>query len=76
MRYDYSKLIGRIIERFGSQKNFAKAAKIAENSLSRKLNGKETITVQNIEDWSVPELLDIAPKDYPIFYFKEREQQG
>ena len=74
MSYDYSRLLGRITEKFGSQRAFAKAVGMSENSISRKLTGKETITVGNMEDWSRPELLDIAPKQYPIFYFAMKEE--
>ena len=34
MSYSYNKLIGRIIEKFGTRKRFAEAINISENSLS------------------------------------------
>lgn len=38
MVFDYSKLKGRIVEIFGSQKEFAKAMHISERTLSLKMN--------------------------------------
>ncbi len=40
MAFDYSKLRGRIIEKFGSQMSFAEAMDISERTLSLKLSGK------------------------------------
>lgn len=38
INYDYSKLRGRIKEKFGTQENFAEAIKIGTVSLSKRLN--------------------------------------
>lgn len=38
--FDYSKLLGRIKEKFGSNSNFALSMKISERSMSLKLNNK------------------------------------
>ena len=38
--FDYSKLIGRIIEKFKTQKAFAKAMKLSANTWSNKVSGK------------------------------------
>ncbi|MGI6168320.1 MAG: DUF739 family protein [Christensenellales bacterium] len=40
MEYDYSKLRGKIKEKFGTQINFAKAMGMTEPTLSLKLNNK------------------------------------
>lgn len=40
MCYDYSRLSGKIVEKYGTQYNFAIAMKLSERSLSLKLNGK------------------------------------
>lgn len=37
---DYSKLIGKIIEKFGTRANFAKALGISSVTLHKKLKGK------------------------------------
>lgn len=73
--YDYSKLLGRIIEKFGSQRAFAKAIGLSENSMSQKMTGKMAITTKDIENWSAPELLDIQPIDIPLYYFKKKEAE-
>ena len=40
MAYDYSKLQGRIVEKFGTQGKFARALGLSEHSLSKKLSGQ------------------------------------
>ena len=42
MAYDYSKLLGRITEKFGTQARFSGAMGMSERSLSLKLNSKVT----------------------------------
>ena len=39
MAFDYSKLKGKIVEKFQTQQAFAKAMELSERSLSLKLNG-------------------------------------
>lgn len=75
MEFDYSKLIGRIIEKFGSRKAFAEAYDISENAMSRKLNGKMTITTDDIKRMSLPEFLDIQPAEYHEYFFKTKVQE-
>ena len=76
MEYDYSKLLGRIIEKFGTQGNFAEAVGKSENTISRKLNGKMAITTDDIKEWSKPELLDIEPLKIGIYFFKQKVQES
>ncbi len=40
MPYNYSKLLGRIVEKIGTQRDFAKAIGLSERSVSLKLNGR------------------------------------
>lgn len=40
MAFDYSKLRGKIVEKYGTQGSFAKALGVSERTLSLKLNGK------------------------------------
>ena len=40
MAFNYSKLRGRIIEKYGSQSDFAKAFGCSDRTLSLKMNGK------------------------------------
>lgn len=73
--FDYSKLKGRITEKFGSQKNFAIACGYAENTVSNKLSGKMKISTDDIVNWSKPELLDIPSVEIPEYFFKEKVQE-
>ena len=74
--FDYSKLVGRIIEKFGSRKAFAKAYGISENSMSRKLLGKDSITINDIMKMSKPEFLDIEANDIPAYFFTQKVQEN
>ena len=74
MKFDYSKLIGRIVEKFGSRKAFAEACGFSENTISQKLSGKMSITTNDIVRWSEPELLDIANDDIPQYFFANKVQ--
>lgn len=40
MKFDYSKLRGKIIEKCGSQSMFAKEMELSERSISLKMQGK------------------------------------
>lgn len=74
MEFDYSKLKGRITEKFGSQKGFAEACGFSENTISKKLSGQMKITTDDIVNWSKPELLDIEASEIPDYFFKEKVQ--
>ena len=67
MDYDYSKLRGRIVEKYGTITNFADALGKKKSELSAKLNNTRDITKKEISNWS--ELLDIKKEDYGAFYF-------
>ena len=66
-QYEYRKLIGRIIEKYGTRKSFAEAVGISENSMSMKLNGKTDFSRDEIARWA--ELLDIAVTDIGNYFF-------
>ena len=74
MNFDYSKLRGRIVEKFGSISKFADAYGISLNSMSRKLNGKIQISTADIEKMSSEEFLDIDSADYPVYFFAVKVQ--
>ena len=63
MPYDYSKLTGRIVEKFGTQAKFAEAIGISERSISLKLNGKvgwkqsEMIAASNLLGFPLEEIV-------------------
>lgn len=65
--YEYRKLKGRIVEKYGTMAAFAEALGLSKQSLSLKMTGKVGLSQEDIEQWS--ELLDIQQEDYGIFYF-------
>lgn len=67
MAFDYSKLRGRIVEKFGSQSAFANAIGKQEQAVSAKLNNRVGITKDEIIEWS--EVLGIDPDDYARYFF-------
>lgn len=67
MPYAYNKLRGRIIEKFGTQENFAKKIGISSNSLSLKMNGKTSFSQADVIQWS--ELLEIAVDEIGAYFF-------
>ena len=72
MSFDYSKLRGRIIEKFGSIKAFAEACGLSTVTMSKKLNGKVAVSPEDIVKWSAPELLDIQPSEYHLYFFVKK----
>lgn len=69
MVFDYSKLRGRIIEKFGSIRAFAKAYGLSMTTMSRKLNGKTAFSTDDIIKMSAPDFLDILPSEYHEYFF-------
>lgn len=74
--FDYSKLIGRIIEKFGSRRAFAQAYGISENSMSQKLTNKMSITTDDIIVWSKTEFLDIPAAEIHLYFFTQEVQEN
>lgn len=68
MSFDYSALSGRIVEKFGTQYNFATAMKLSERSLSLKLNNK--VPWKDSEIYKALELLEIDDEEIPRYFFK------
>lgn len=64
---EYRKLIGRIVEKYGTRKEFAKVLGISENSMSLKLNGKTGFSREDMLRWG--ELLDIDVNDFGAYFF-------
>lgn len=69
MALKYRKLRGKIIEKFGTQGNFANELKVKEQYLSRKLNGGISFTRNDIEKWC--ELLEIKQEEIGLYFFYE-----
>ena len=57
MKFNYDKLLGRIVEIYGNQSNFAKDMKLSERSISLKLNNVRRW--KDVEIKLVTELLKI-----------------
>ena len=67
MAFDFSKLKGRIIEKYGSQSEFARAFGISENSLSLKMNNKSRFSADDIV--KITDMLDIPQSDVGLYFF-------
>jgi DNA invertase Pin-like site-specific DNA recombinase len=72
MAYDYRKLRGRIIEKFGSQKAFAQEMGLSEHTVSSKLNSK--VYWKQPEIQSACDLLGINHDDVQIYFFTLKVQ--
>lgn len=67
MSYNYSKLLGRIVEKVGTQGKFATEIGLSERSVSLKLNGKIGWKQEEIE--KACNILDLQPKDIAQYFF-------
>ncbi|MGT2833378.1 hypothetical protein Javan249_0006 [Streptococcus phage Javan249] len=67
MAYDYSKLNGKIVERFKTQYNFANAMGLSERTVSLKLNNQRYW--KNNEISKASELLGISDDEISLYFF-------
>ena len=67
IEFDYSKLKGLIIEKYGSQAALAAKIPISENQLSAYMTGNKRFTSKVMDRISV--LLDIKPADMGAYFF-------
>ena len=67
MSFDYSKLDGRITEKFGTRGAFAKALGVSERTMSLKMSGKVSWKQSEISATCV--LLEIKTCDIPLYFF-------
>ncbi len=65
--FDYSKLRGRIVEKFGTLKAFYEHLHITPEMAYRKLNGIAGFSQNDIVEWCG--LLGIALKEVGIYFF-------
>lgn len=70
MAFDYSKLRGKIIEKYGSQQAFAATLGISEVAFSRKLNCKNRFSTDDI--LAMISLLDIPNNEIGEYFFQEK----
>ena len=73
MTFDYSKLRGRVVEKFETLTNFANAMNLSEKSISSKINNKTYW--KNNEISKACELLDIPDKEVNQYFFKQKVQE-
>lgn len=69
MAKTYSKLRGKIVEVFGSQRAFSEAIKLSEQSVTAKLNGRTDFSQDDIVKWC--DLLGIEAKDVGDYFFTQ-----
>ena len=67
--YDYSKLCGRIIEKYGSRMAFAKAVGIGVSALSDRLNNKTPFRQSEIRKIASADFLDIPETEIGTYFF-------
>ena len=67
MSFDFSKLRGRIIEKFGSQAEFSKVLGVSENVLSKKMQNKVRFTSDDVT--TISELLGIQQNEIGVYFF-------
>lgn len=72
MTKDFSKLSGKIVEKYGTQYNFSIALGLSERSLSLKLNNKVGWRDEEME--RAIELLDLDLNDIPAYFFTNSVQ--
>ena len=73
MAFDYSKLRGRIREKFGTEQNFARAMGMGRVSLSMKLNNEGDFTRKQM--LRAAELLGLDAGEIPEYFFKVEVQK-
>lgn len=73
MKFNYSKLRGKIKEVFNTQEKFAREMDISTTTLSAKLNNKIQLSQSEIE--KTVELLKIDKEDIPVYFFDVEVQE-
>ena len=69
MSFDHSKLLGRIIEKFGSQRALAAAIGWTESKLSARLNNSVHFDTEEMALLSSPDVLDIPGEEIAAYFF-------
>lgn len=69
MAFNYSKLLGKIVEVCGTRTEFARRMGLSERSISCKLNNKFSFDQDEI--LKACNILDIPVKQVPIYFFAE-----
>lgn len=72
MAFNYDKLRGRIVEKFGTQGRLARALGVSERTLSLKLNNKIFFSQDEIA--KISKLLNITLDEIQDYFFKPKVQ--
>lgn len=72
MSYNYNKLRGKIVEKFGTQGKFASKLGVSERTLSLKLNGRIFFVQDEIS--KAAELLGISDEEILLYFFNQKVQ--
>lgn len=72
MCFNYSKLLGRIVEKYGTQFNFSIAMGLSERTLSLKLNNKTPW--KDFEILKAADLLKIPKREVHAYFFETKVQ--
>ena len=67
MEFNYRKLKGRIVEYYGSQRQFAKLLGISNEGFCKKMRGKTPFG--QVEMVTISELLDFPISEIPKYFF-------
>ena len=67
MTFEYGRLKGRIIEKFGSQKKFAETMGCSEATITKKLTNSVGFDTEEIVLWC--RTLEIEHEDIPAYFF-------
>ena len=70
MAFDYSKLRGKIIEKYGSQSAFVRDFGTSENTISLKMNNKVRFTSDDIV--KISKMLDIPEGKIGLYFFNQK----
>lgn len=73
MSFDYSKLRGRIVEKYGSVASFSEKTRIKYPAVIRKMAGDTAFSQADIIEWC--DLLDIDVSEVPL-YFLQRSSES
>lgn len=76
MVFDFGKLRGRIIEKYGSCAAFAADVNLPESALSNRLNNRVMISSDEIILWSQPDKLDISPEEVHLFFLQPKFEKS
>jgi|AKZA01.1.fsa_nt_gi hypothetical protein len=70
IEWDFSKLRGRIKEKYGTEENFATHMPFGRTSLSQRLTNKQAFDTKEI--LTAVKLLDLEEGDIPEYFFKQK----